>query len=247
VLSEFLSVLVCVGYMICKTDLGKYALKTFVYKDLKLLKSILELSFWTMLQQFVSIFTWFLFFIAIEHLGADELAITNILKNSAGLPLIVILSFGAASGTITGNLIGENRSDEVLTAGKKVVFLNTWVTFGMLLIMGVFYYPILRIYTSDVLLIERSVLPYFTYLLCHVPLFSGWIWFENVAATGNAKYSMWIEAVSMVFYMLFIGIFICELKMPLYICVLAEGVYNVGVFLMSHRFMYSNKWIGKSV
>lgn len=247
VMAEFLAVLVCIGYMIVKTDLKKYAFKTFVYKDLKLLKSILALSVWTMLQQFVSVFTWFLFFIAVEHLGADELAISNILKNSAGIPMIVILSFAAASGTITGNLIGEKRSDEVLPACKKVAFLNTYVILAMILIFGVFYYPILRIYTNDAVLIKKAVLPYFTALLCYLPLLSGWIWFQNVSATGNAKYSMWIEIVSMVFYLLFVGVVIYRLKMPLYICMFADGVYNLVVFWMAYKFMHSSKWMGKAV
>jgi len=245
--SEFLAVLVCIVYMALKVDIKKYALNCFVFKNLKLLRSILNLSVWTMLQQFVSVFTWFLFFIAVEHLGEDELAISNILKNSAGIPMIVIISFAAAAGTITGNLIGEKRSDEVLTASNKVACLNTWVILCMLLIFGVFYYPILRMYTNDVLLIKKATLPYFTALLCYLPLFSGWVWFQNVSATGNARYSMWIEVVAMVFYLLFVGVVIYQLKMPLYICMFADGVYNLVIWVMGRQFMLSERWVGKKV
>ena len=223
VLSEFLAVWVCGLYMAVKTDFKKYALQQFVCRNMVLLQSILKLSVWTMLQQFVSVFTWFLFFIAVAHLGTDELAISNILKNSAGIPWIFVISFAVSSATITGNLI------------------------GVLLFFGVFYYPILRIYTDNVPLIKRAVLPYFTALLCYIPLFSGFIWFQNVSATGNARYSMWIEFISMIFYMLFVWIFIYSLKMPLYVCMLSDGVYNLVVFLGSYRFMYSMKWMNKKV
>ena len=247
VLSEVLAVLVCIVYMVLKTNLKKYGLKHFVYKDFKLLKSIFGLSFWTMMQQFVSISTWFLFFIAIERLGTEELAISNILKNSAGIPWIVVIAFAASAGTITGNLIGEGRSNEVLKATQNVIRLNTRVLLGLLFLFGVFYYPILRIYTNNTQLIEKAILPYLTALLCYIPLFSGFIWFQNVSATGNARYSMFIEFIAMIFYMLFVGVVIYRMQMPLYICMLADGVYNLIVFLISYQFMRSMKWMGKKV
>ena len=200
-----------------------------------------------MLQQFVSVFTWLLFFIAVEHLGTTELAISNILKNSAGIPWIIVVAFATASGTITGNLIGEKRSEEVMKAAKQVIRLNTYILFLVLVIFAVLYAPILRIYTNDALLLENALWPYMTSLLCYVPLFSGFVWFQNVSATGHARYSMFIEFVAMVFYMLFVWIAIYEMKMPLYICMLADGVYNAVLFVMSRHFMHSMRWIGKKV
>lgn len=247
VFSEILAALVCVVYVALKTDVKKYALGRFVYKDFGLLASIVKLSFWTMLQQFVSVFTWFLFFIAVEHLGATELAISNVLKNSAGIPWIIVVAFATAGGTITGNLIGEKRSSEVMKATGEVIRLNTYVLLGTLLIFGVFYGPILRIYTNNEVLLQKAVWPYMTALLCYMPLFSGFVWFQNVSATGHARYSMFIEFVAMVFYMLFVWIAIYEMKMPLYICMLADGVYNAVLFVMSRHFMRSMCWMGKKV
>lgn len=247
VISEGLAVFVFVIYLILKTDLKKYGFHRFVFKNIKLLKSILNLSFWTMTQQFVSVGTWFLFFIAVEHLGSDELAISNILKNSAGIPWILVVSFASAAGTITGNLIGAGKEDDILKANKKIIFLNTCILSSLLILFAFFYYPILRIYSNDIVLIKKAIPSYFTALLCYLPLFSGFIWFQDVAATGNAKYTMYIELISMIFYMLFIVIFILWLKSPLYICMFSDGIYNLVIFIMSYRFMYSLKWIGKKV
>lgn len=247
VTSEFLAILVGIIYLVITVDLEKYGLKTFVYKNFALLKSILKLSVWTMLQQFVSIGTWFLFFAAVEHLGTNELAISNILRNSAGIPWIAVVAFATAAGTITGNLIGEGRQNEVLKASRKIIFLNTSVLLTLLIVFAIFYYPILRIYTNNTTLIRLAVVPYFSGLLCYFPLFSGMIWFQNVSATGNTKYSMFIEFVAMIFYTIFIGIFIYHLKVPLYICMFSDGIYNLILFIMSHHFMHSLKWLNKQV
>ena len=245
VISEGVAVLTYLIYFAIKVDAQKYALNTMVYRNFKLLKNILDLSVWTMLQQFVSIGSWFLFFIAIEHLGTEELAISNILKNSAGIPWIIIVALGATAGTVTGNLIGENRLNDVLRANKQIIRINTVIIASILVLFAVFYYPILRIYTDNILLIKKAVPAYMSALLCYLPLFSGWILFQAVSATGNTRYTMFIELVSMVFYMLFIAVFILWLKIPLYIAMFADGIYNLVVWYMSKRFMLSNKWRGK--
>ena len=86
-----------------------------------------------------------------------------------------MVAFATAAGTITGNLIGERRTGEVLRANQQVIKLNTIVLVGLLCFFAAFYYPILRIYTNDGLLVKKAVLPYMTALLCFIPLFSGFI------------------------------------------------------------------------
>ena len=245
VLAELLAVLACIIYFIFKVENKKFGLDKIVWKNFKLLKSILDLSIWTMLQQFASVASWFMFFVAVEHLGATNLAIANILKNSAGIPWIIVVSFGATAGTVTGNLIGENRTSEVLVANKQIIKLNTVVIFGLLVLFSAFYYPILRIYTNDYDLIHQAIPAYLTALLCYIPLFSGWIWFQAVSATGHTKYTMFIELIAMVFYTLFIATFILYLRTPLYICMLSDGLYNLVVYIFSKRYMVSLKWQGK--
>lgn len=247
VFSEILAALTFFIYLLLKIDFRQYGFLSVVYRNFALLSSILKISVWTMLQQFVSVSTWFLFFIAVEHLGTTELAIANILKNSAGLPMCLVFSFALAAGTITSNLIGENKEKEVLQANREVIKLHTCLLSLILILFAIFYYPILRIYTDDLDLVHAAVLPYMTALLCYLPFMSGFIWFQSVSATGATRYAMFIELISMIFYLAFIAVFIIFLRMPLYICMLSDGLYNLVVFVLSKRFMSSLKWVGKKV
>ena len=80
-LSELVSVIFFIVYMHCRIDIRKYGLNRIGAFSSRLLKRILNVSLWTMIQNFVSMSTWFLFFLAVEHLGERPLAITNIIRN----------------------------------------------------------------------------------------------------------------------------------------------------------------------
>lgn len=74
-LAEMGSLIVLCLYTKAKIDKEKYGLKP-VY-DGQLLIKVLNLSVWSMLHAFISVVPWFLFFVAIEHLGKTELAISK--------------------------------------------------------------------------------------------------------------------------------------------------------------------------
>ena len=103
-LAEFGAFLVLLAYMRMGVNKIKYRLK-FVY-DRKLLAKLLDLSVWSMLHAFISVAPWFLFFVAIEHLGHTELAISNITRSVSTLFFVVVNSFASTTGSLVSNLIG---------------------------------------------------------------------------------------------------------------------------------------------
>ncbi len=241
-LSELAAVLVYVVYFILRIDLKKYGFTKFVYRNFKLLKSILDVSIWTMLQQFISVSTWFLFFIAIEHLGERELAISNIIKSLFSFVFVIINAFASTVSSIVSNLIGENKSDEVISATNKVLCLSSLITIPILLIMVVFPYPLIRVYTDNIELVNQSVPSMISMVLSNVILIPGWIYLCAVLGTGDTKYTMKIEFFAMIAYVLHIFIVIEYLKLSLPICWTADAVYNMVILIFAYRYMYSYKW-----
>ena len=51
-----------------------------------------------MVQSFISVSIWFIFFLAIEHLGERPLAVTNIVRNISALLIMVISAFATTAG-----------------------------------------------------------------------------------------------------------------------------------------------------
>ena len=68
-LAELVSVLFFISYTYRKIDYRKYGLNRIPGIRTKALSQIMHISLWTMIQNFISLSTWFLFFIFIEHLG----------------------------------------------------------------------------------------------------------------------------------------------------------------------------------
>ena len=67
-ISEGVSALFYILYTRYRTDWRRYKFR-FTGFDFSLLKQILSLSVWVMIQQGVAFLAWFLFFLCIEHLG----------------------------------------------------------------------------------------------------------------------------------------------------------------------------------
>lgn len=80
-LSELISLIFFILYTRYRIDIHKYGLDKIPGVRREILKRMLNVSFWTMVQNFFSLSTWFLLFLYIEHLGERSLAITNIIRN----------------------------------------------------------------------------------------------------------------------------------------------------------------------
>lgn len=245
--AELIAIAVAVIYFIIKVDTKKFGLNRFIYKNFRLLKSILDVSVWTMLQQFVSVSTWFLFFVAIEHLGERELAVSNLLRSLSSFPFVVVNAMAAAISSMTSNLIGQGDKDEVWPACMRGMKLCSLVILPMLIIMAIFPEVLLRLYTDNIQLIKASLAPYNIMLLSFVTFVPAWILFNAVSGTGNTKYAMVIEFAAMLVYVLHITVVILYFKMPLSVCWTADWVYNIVVLALSYKYMASRKWYDKVV
>ena len=246
-LSEMITLTVCIVYFWCKVNLKKYGLLHWVFFKWPLLFSVLRVSVWTMLQQFISISTWFLFFVAIEHLGKHELAISNILRSVSSFPYVIINAMGAIASSLTANLIGQKQNGEVFPTCYRVMKLCAYVALPVLLLMILAVHPLLRIYTDNQVLINSAVIPYMVMMGGFLTLIPAWIFFNTVSGTGNTRYALWIEIVAMIFYVLHIFIVILWFRLPLIYCWTADWVYNISILVLSALYLYSGKWQGKKI
>ena len=81
-----ISMLFFIVYTFFKVDYHRFALHRLPKFKFRLLAKMLNVSLWMMVQSFLSLITWFLFFIAIERLGQRELAVTNVLRTVMSSP-----------------------------------------------------------------------------------------------------------------------------------------------------------------
>ena len=101
-----------------------------------------------MVQAFISISTWFLFFIAVEHLGERPLAITNVLRNISSLFFIIVSAFATTASSLVSNLMGSGDSGRVMDTFKKVSRLCYVFILPLIFVMALFPNSVMRIYTD---------------------------------------------------------------------------------------------------
>ena len=122
-ISEAVSVLFFVIYTWKKIDYKKYGLFRFTRVDFRMLGQILSVSIWVMIQHGIAFGGWFIFFIAMEHLGERPLAITNVVRSISSFLFMFVNAFASTNSSLVSNLIGAGESDRVLPLCRRMIGL----------------------------------------------------------------------------------------------------------------------------
>lgn len=247
VMAEAVSIVFYLIYTRLTVDIEKYALNRFRSFDIALLRRVLDISIFTMLQYFISLSTYFMLFVAVEHLGQRELAVANIVRSVYIVLLIPVNSLSTATNTFVSNSIGAGRRDQVIPIIRHIA----WISLGIMAVFVAFAClkpsVILSVYTNDTSLIEASIPS--LYVIGGALLIGAVanIAFSGVTGTGNTRSAFVMEMVTLVFYTLFIYMFGVRLRMPVAVCFLTEVVYYVGLLVASLLYLKYASWQNKEI
>ena len=112
-LAELVSLIFFIVYTATRTDCAKYGLDRFGGFSFRKLGNILTISVWTMVQNAVSISTWFIFFCSLNISGKMPLAVSNIIRNVSGLIWMVLMAFSSTCSSLVSNIIGNGHPEAV--------------------------------------------------------------------------------------------------------------------------------------
>ena len=246
-LAELISTVFFIIYTWGKIDCRKFGLNILPRISFKPLKRILNISVWTMLQNFLSLSTWFFFFLFIEHLGERSIAIANIVRNVSGIIFMVLMAFAATCGSLVSNLIGAGEKECV--PGTIVQHMRICYLFviPVLIFFCIFPELILRIYTDMDTLIEASVPSLWVLCFAYLFLVPGNIYFQAVSGTGNTRTALLIECLTLFIYMAFCIYFILYLKMDVTFSWTSEIIYGGFIWLFSYIYIKKGNWQKKQI
>ena len=247
VISEAVSALFLIIYALKFIDLEKYGFKRISFKGFEIIKSILNISISLMVQNFLSLSTWFLFFIAIEHLGERPLAISNIVRSSYMILSAAVFALSATANTLVSNTIGAGKKDEVMPLIWKIAKMCGGICLVFSVLFFIFPKQLLLIYTSDTALIMDSI-PSMRVMLIVVP-FIGManVYFQSVSGTGNTRTALILEIITLMIYIFYIWFSIIYMKFPLEYCWTCEYVYAIFIFLCSFTYLKKGSWKKKQI
>ncbi len=194
-------VMLCI-YMRRRIDKEKYGLRA-VY-DGKLLMKVLNLSVWSMFHAFISVAPWFLFFVAIEHLGKMELAISNITRSVSALFFVIANSFAVTTGSLVSNAIGAGEGKELFSICRKILKLGYAIGFPLVGIALFCNQWIVGLYTNNELLIELAFAPFIVMLLNYTFALPGYVYLNAVGGTGKTRITFLFQVTTTVVYLVYL-------------------------------------------
>ncbi len=246
-LSEAVSLLFFILYTRFRTDYRRYGLNVLPRFRFSLLGSVLGISVWTMIQNFLSLSTWFLFMLAVEHLGERQLAVTNIIRNVSSFTFMTVIALASTASTLASNLLGQGEAEAVRPMLRRTVRLGFFILLPVLLFMCLFPEWVLRIFTDDARLLEAGREPLYVLASSYVLTIPAQIYFHAVSGTGNTRTALLFEIISLTVYTLYVWVIIFRMRSSLPVCWTSEHVYGVLAFFFSWAYIRWGNWRMKRI
>lgn len=246
-LSEMISMLFFMVYMRTKTDLCKFGLDRIPRFQFSSLRKILTISIWTMIQNFVSLSTWFIFFIFIEHLGEQSLAVANIVRGVSGITFMMIMAFDATCSSLVGNLMGAGNTKAVMPTIRQHVRMSYMLIIPFIILYAIFPSWVARIYTDIPDLIQQSVPVIWSLCTAYVIMIPANIYFQAVSGTGNTRRAFLMELAALVIYVIYGGCITLGLHASVAVAWTTEHVYALLIGTLSYWYLKRGEWWRKKL
>ncbi|MBN1340394.1 MAG: MATE family efflux transporter [Bacteroidales bacterium] len=247
VMAEASSVLFFVFITLTRAGLKKYGLFRFIRPQAAIMITLFRVSFYMMLQFFISVFSWFLFFVIIERTGERPLAVSNIIRSMYMIFTIPIWALGATTNTLVSNTLGAGRTGNVLPLVFRLSAISLVSMLAVVALVGIFDKSMVSFYSNDPLLILESVNTLRVVLGVFVLFSVAIIGFNAVSGTANTNISLGIEVVSILFYLLAAWLLAIYFKFPVHIVWVAEYVYVIILGVLSFVYLWKGNWMKKKI
>ena len=246
-LAELVSLIFFIVYTKVACDKKKYGLDSPARFEPSELKNMMPVCSWTMVQHTISVSTWFIFFLFIEHLGERALSVSNIVRGASGLIWVVLQAFSSTCSTLVSNIIGEGHQEKVMSLVKRILKLSYGIVSAMILLFCLFPEAIARIYTDIPDLITASVPALIVMTTSYFINIAGQVLFLAVSGTGSTKTAFRLELIALAVYMFYCWLIIGHLKMDVAVCWTAEHVYAFMLMLCSGIYLRSGRWKNRRI
>lgn len=247
-IAEGIAMVCYIIYTLKYIDLKKYGFDSLrAMVDPVILRKVFSTSLWMMLQSFCSVGVWFFFFVAVERLGERSLAVINLARTLSTLPFIIIHAFATSTNSLVSNLIGENRSSQVWRLIGKFIYAAFATVFPLLLFYALFPRVCLRIFTDNTDLIASSVNVVYIMCIAGFIQIGTFILFNAVSGTGAVKTTVFIECISLIFYVIFVWLIIIRNHPTPAVAWSAEILYQSTTAVMCLIYLLSGKWKNKKI
>lgn len=242
VIAEFSALTFFTLYTLFKLNGSYYHLYRFWRFDKLLYRRIVLLSLPIMAQNFLSMASWLAFFLFVEKLGEQALAVSNIIRSFYIVLMIPMWGFASATNTLVSGLIGQGRREEVMPLVLKIVRLCFFMVLFMVTLGILFPGAALRIYTNDPVLLEVSLPVLYVVSFAALMLAVAFIFFNGASGTGKTQVTLAIEMVVLTIYLVFTYLVADYYGLAVQYVWTAEFLYAFLLGFLSFLYLRSGRW-----
>ncbi len=200
-----------------------------------------------MFQYAISIVSWNIFYILIEHHGPRALAISNTMRNIFGLFGVFTWAFASTTNTMVSNIIGQGLKEKVPALIVRIMKLSMATGIFFCLLINLFPTLFLSVFGQNALF-TREALPVVRVVSSALVVMSfSNIWLNAITGTGNTKVNLLIECVTIFLYLAYVYLVLEVFNLPIVYGWMSEWLYWTSIFLMSWGYMRSGKWKQKII
>jgi len=233
--------------VIKKINLEKYNLFTFRKPQMKIVSQTLSLSVFTMLQNLLSLSTWFLFFVMIEKTGEDNLAASNIVRSYYILAICPLWAYGSAASTLVSNAIGAKQRRYVFRIIRRVAVFGLVTSVIAIIPTLVSAKGIMSLYTDNMKLVDLGFKALYVVGVANILSSVAWIIFSAISATGNTMIALFVESFTLICYLVSVYFFTATFPNRIEIIWCAENVYQILLGLLSVLYLRTMHWTKKEI
>lgn len=242
VAAEAGSLLFFLIYTRMTVDIRKYGLEFSLRPDFRVIRTVLGISVFMMIQQFVPLATWFVFFLALEHLGERQLAIANVARSIYILALIPVQALSTTVNTLAGNAMGASDTAKVIPLTRRIALMSLCTAAVCAAVMLLFPKMLLNIYTSDQSLVTDTI-PSLAVIAASLMVASlSNVCFNAISGTGNARSALAIEIGAQIIYTAYIIVTSWILRWSVAGCFTCELVYYTLLLAGSAAYLKHGGW-----
>jgi putative MATE family efflux protein len=245
--AEFVSMAFYILYTAGWMDWRKYRLFFRNRLRIGLLGRILNISGFVMIQYFLAVATWFIFFLAIEHQGERPLAVTNLVRSLSSILFFTVSAFSATTATLAGNLMGAGRTDQVMPTVRRCMWFAYACLLPLFVIYGVIPGLVLRLSTNNWELIGAAVPSLWVMASSYLIATPGYVYFNAISGSGNTRHALLLEFVALFVYTAYILYVVVYRRADVALCWTAEHVYGILMFVLAYWYLKRGKWQGRKI
>ena len=246
-LAEGISLLFFIIYTRYQIPSARYGLHRFPRLHFNLLGSVFSISSWVMLQNFLSLSTWFLFFLGVEHLGERSLAATNIIRNISSFTFMMVIALSSTASTLVSNLMGQGEYEAVWPMLRRTIGLVFMILVPVLVLICLFPMDVMHIFTNDEALMATALPALYVLITSYIFTIPAQILLHAVSGTGNTRIGLIFEFISLCVYCIYVGVAIFCYGVNLFWCWVSEYVYHIFAFLLCFSYMRWGRWQYKQI